>query len=84
MQAVVAKLAPPHPPVTGRPVVDRVAGGETVRTPRQGKPGAQITAGSASRKRIDVEALRAIVARMPAQTEPAGAFMRQMLDAGRY
>ena len=65
-------------------LVDRAAGGETVRITRRGKPVAQIVAAEAPRKRIDVAAVRAMVAAMPKQREPAGKFIRRMRDEARY
>ena len=65
-------------------LVDRAAGGETVQITRRGKPVAQIVAAEVPRKRIDVAAVRAMVATMPKQKEPAGEFIRRMRDEERY
>ena len=65
-------------------LVERAAGGETVRITRRGKPVAQIVAAKAPRKRIDIAALRAMVETMPMQAEPAGEFIRRMRDEARY
>ena len=65
-------------------LVDRAAGGETVQITRRGKPVAQIVAAEVPRKRIDVAAVRAMVATMPKQKEPAGELIRRMRDEERY
>jgi prevent-host-death family protein len=52
-------------------LVERVAAGEPVCITRRGKAVAQIIAASIPRRRIDVEALRAMTEAMPAQTERA-------------
>ncbi len=65
-------------------LVARAADGETVRITRRGKPVAQITAADAPRKRIDIAALRAMVAKLPMQNEPARAFLPRMRDQARY
>jgi len=65
-------------------LVTRAAGGETVGITRRGKPVAQLTAVAAPRKPIDIDALRAVVEKMPMQAEPAGDFVRRMRDAERY
>jgi prevent-host-death family protein len=56
-------------------LVERAAGGETVRITRRGKPVAQITA---------VGALRALTNSMPRQKVPARVFIRKMRDRERY
>jgi prevent-host-death family protein len=65
-------------------LVARVAAGETICITRRGKPVAQITPVQKPRKPIDVDALRALVATMPPQPEPAGEFIRRMRDEDRY
>lgn len=65
-------------------LVERAERGETVRITRRGKPVAQIVAAEVPRKRIDVAALRAIVATMPMQKEPARTFVRRVRDEARY
>ena len=64
-------------------LVDRAAGGETVRITRRGKPVAQITAAVAPRKRIDIGALRTMVDKMPMQKEPARDFVHRVRDEER-
>ncbi|HTU52717.1 MAG TPA: type II toxin-antitoxin system prevent-host-death family antitoxin [Acetobacteraceae bacterium] len=65
-------------------LVERAAAGETVRITRRGKPVAQIVAAEAPRKRIDITAVRAMVATMPKQKEPARKVVRRMRDEARY
>jgi prevent-host-death family protein len=65
-------------------LVDNVISGEEVCITRRGKPVAKISAVERPRKRIDIEALRALTARMPMQSETAGDFIRRMRDEDRY
>jgi prevent-host-death family protein len=65
-------------------LVERAAAGEPVCITRRGKPVAQISAVTVSRKRIDVAALRAMTDAMPMQRESAGEFIRRMRDEDRY
>lgn len=65
-------------------LVDRAARGESVRITRRGKPVAQLVPVPAPREPIDVAALRALVATMRPQAEPAGEFVRRMRDEDRY
>ena len=65
-------------------LVERAAGGETVQITRRGKPIAQIVAAKAPRKRIDIEALRAMVEKTPMPAQRAGELIRRMRDEGRY
>ncbi len=65
-------------------LVERAAAGETVRITRRGKPIAQIVAAEAPRKHIDITAVRAMVATMPRQREPARKVVRRMRDEARY
>lgn len=65
-------------------LVERAAGGETVRITRRGKPVAQITAVGAPREPIDITALRALTDSMPRQKMPARVFIRKMRDRDRY
>ena len=51
---------------------------------RRGKPVAQITPIERPRKPIDIEALRALTASMPMQSESAGEFIRKMRNSDRY
>jgi prevent-host-death family protein len=65
-------------------LIDRAAGGVTVQITRRGKPVARIVAVGAPRRRIDIAALRSMLAAMPAQAEPARDFVRRMRDDARY
>jgi prevent-host-death family protein len=65
-------------------LVERVAAGDTVSILRRGKPVAQITAISAPRKPVDIEALRALTAAMPRQSEAAKSLIRMMRKESRY
>jgi prevent-host-death family protein len=65
-------------------LVERAAAGDTVRITRRGMPVAQITAIKRPRKRIDLEALRALTDTMPLQRVSARELVRQMRDKDRY
>jgi prevent-host-death family protein len=65
-------------------LVRQAAAGEPVCITRRGKPVAQIVAVAATRKPIDIAALRTMTDRLPLQSEHAGAFIRRMRDEDRY
>ena len=65
-------------------LVDRAAGGERVRITRRGKPVAEIVPVATQRKRVDVAAVRAMLAGTGRQQEPARRFVRRMRDEARY
>ena len=65
-------------------LIERAEKGETVQITRRGKPVVQITAIAKPKKRIDIEALRAVSRNSPMQEESAGDFMRRMRDDYRY
>jgi prevent-host-death family protein len=65
-------------------LVERAAAGEPVCIMRRGKPVAKLTAAETPRRRIDVKAMRALTESMPAETDTAGKFVRQMRDKDRY
>lgn len=65
-------------------LVVRAEAGETVTITRRGKPVATLSAFAQPKKKIDVEALRALTAGMTYQEESAGEFMRKMRDTDRY
>lgn len=65
-------------------LVLRAESGETVTITRRGKPVAILSAIAQPKKKIDVEALRALTAGMTYQEESAGEFMRKMRDTDRY
>lgn len=65
-------------------LVARAADGEIVQITRRGKPVAQLTPIRKARKRLDIEALRALTSSMPMQSESAGEFIRRMRDDVRY
>ena len=66
-------------------LIDQVAAGDTVTITRRGKAIARLTPiQDAPRKPVDLEALRALTAAMPAQDEGAAAFVRAMRDGDRY
>ena len=65
-------------------LVERAAGGEAVCITRRGKPVAQLTSVARTAVHIDVAALRAMTAGMPAQIENADTFVRSMRDDDRY
>lgn len=65
-------------------LVDRAEAGETVEIVRRGKLAARLVPPEPKKKKVDVEALRALAARMPRETEDSGEFMRRMRDDARY
>lgn len=65
-------------------LVDRAQAGETVTISRRGRVVAQITASPATRKAVDVEALRAVTQRLPRSEKDAGETMRALRDQERY
>ena len=65
-------------------LVARAEAGDPVCITRRGRPVAQLTAVSASRKRIDPSALRALTDAMPLQTQTAAETTRRMRDDDRY
>jgi prevent-host-death family protein len=65
-------------------LVDRAESGETVEITRRGKPAAKLTPATPVKKAIDIDALRALHAKLPFQNESAGEFMRRMRDSERY
>lgn len=65
-------------------LVDRAQAGETVTISRRGRVVAQIMASPATRKAVDVEALRAVTQRLPRSEKDAGETMRELRDSERY
>jgi prevent-host-death family protein len=65
-------------------LVDLAEAGETVEIMRRGKPVARLTPAEAPKKKVDVEALRALLTRIPRQDQPAAEFIREMRESDRY
>jgi prevent-host-death family protein len=65
-------------------LVDLAEAGETVEITRRGKPAARLVPPEPTKKKVDVNALRALTASMPPQQESAGDFIRRMRDSDRY
>lgn len=65
-------------------LVDRARDGETVRISRRGRVVAEITASPATRKPVDLQALRALRQRLPRAAQNAGEFVRELRDSERY
>jgi prevent-host-death family protein len=65
-------------------LINRVESGETVEITRRGKLVARLTPPEQPRKKVDVDALRALAARLPMQKQSAGDFIREMRDNDRY
>jgi prevent-host-death family protein len=65
-------------------LVDLAEAGETVEITRRGKPAARLVPPEPAKKKVDVDALRALTASMPPQQESAGDFIRRMRDSERY
>ena len=65
-------------------LIERVDAGETVEITRRGKPIANIVPAGRKLKKVDVDALDRLAARLPYQEQSAGDFIRAMRDDARY
>jgi len=65
-------------------LIERAAAGEEIEIRKRGEPVAKLVPVTRPRKRVDVEALRALTAKMTYQHESAGDFMRRLRDEDRY
>ena len=65
-------------------LIDRAERGEAVRITRRGKPVARLTSVERQIKPIDLDALRALTASQPIQSEPTRSWLRGVRDEGRY
>jgi prevent-host-death family protein len=65
-------------------LVTQAASGEAVCITRRGKPVARLTAVQTPRRPVALATLRALTESMPAQTQTAGDFIREMRDGDRY
>ena len=65
-------------------LIERVEAGETVEITKRGRTVAKIVPNERKLKKIDVEALAALRARLPYQEQSAGEFIREMRDSARY
>lgn len=63
-------------------LVDKVEAGGTVEITRRGKPAARLVPPEKQLKKIDVEALRRLTAKLPMQEQSAADLIREMRDAG--
>ena len=61
-------------------ILDRVEAGETVTITRRGRPVARLSGVQASKKPIDLEALRKFRESMPRLRKSAGELIREMRD----
>ena len=65
-------------------LVDRARAGETITISRRGRPVAQIMASPATRKAVDVQALRAVTQRLPRSEKDADDTIREVRERERY
>lgn len=65
-------------------LINKVATGETVQIIKRGKPVAKLTAMNATKRPVDLAALRKVTSAMPRQVQSAGSFVRSMRDEDRY
>lgn len=65
-------------------LVDRARAGETITISRRGRPVAQIIASPATRKAVDVQALRAVTQRLPRSEKDADDTIREVRERERY
>jgi prevent-host-death family protein len=63
-------------------LIDRVESGETVEITRRGKLVACVSPPEKKLKKIDVDALRRLTARLPMQKQSAVDLIREMRDSG--
>ena len=65
-------------------LIDRAEAGETVEITRRGKPAARLIPAERKLKKVDVDALDRLTAKMTWQEQSAGEFVREMRDSDRY
>lgn len=65
-------------------LTDRAAHGEEIVITKRGRPVAVLSQVRAPRRPLDLEAARALVARLPRQPEPASELVRRLRDEERY
>lgn len=65
-------------------IIDRIEAGESIEITRRGKAVARLSPILQPKKKIDMEALKALDRLGPPQTESAGDFIRRMRDEDRY
>ncbi len=65
-------------------LVDRVEAGDSISITRRGRPVARLVSAEKARKGVDLEALRALTASMPPQSQTAEELIRSMRDDDRY
>lgn len=65
-------------------LVDRVEAGDSIEITRRGRRVARLVAARAPRRPIDVAALRALTAAMPASSQSSADLVRSMRDGDRY
>lgn len=65
-------------------LVDRAQAGETITISRRGRIVARIVASPATRKPVDLHALRALTQRLPASATESGELIRELRDRERY
>jgi prevent-host-death family protein len=58
--------------------------GESIEIIRRGKPVARLVPTEQPKKKVDVEALRALASRIPWQDQSAAEFIREMRESDRY
>lgn len=65
-------------------LIDRAQSGETVTISRRGRVVAQLTANPATRRPVDLQALRELTRQLPRATGDAEGLMREVRDDARY
>lgn len=63
-------------------LIDKVEAGQTVEITRRGKPAARLVPPKRELKKVDVDALRRLRARLPWQDKSAAELIREMRDSG--
>jgi prevent-host-death family protein len=63
-------------------LIDRAESGETVEITRRGKRAARLIPPEKTLKKVDVDALRRLTARLPMQKQSAVDLIREMRDSG--
>jgi len=65
-------------------LVDRAQAGETITISRRGRVVAQIMASPATRKAVNVQALRSVTQRLPRSEKDTDDTIRELRDRERY
>jgi prevent-host-death family protein len=65
-------------------LVDRAEAGEDVTITRRGKPAAKLSPCKAPKRPVDLDALKALTAKLPKQKSGAAKSIRELREGARY